>query len=747
MDALEDIMGFKIRSLFGQLILMLIFLLLFSLIVSALSDEQFPTKYVLAVELLLFIYTSVLLVKEFHFIKTIFLATRSDDMVTDYLIGKIETDANKEGHYENEVDLLVQIGCYNIEHTETLLGEKSIDRRLFEFIENAYKDDSNHVNPNIIEDLLTGLASMLTAARNTESREKYVYLQREYGTHLILFYDHKKDGNDIFSRMMVKLYEESIKELHSDQFWLLKADFLISVHTWDFTSPHTLRVIDRHIRSLIDFLAREKPKLIVDVLDRYRNLHNYDSYLEENLYRLNNLGNQYSTFAFDEISNFTKKNKELLTESPQDYAQEITLLLDKVVQGKLETLKPSPSKYRELAQEVSEIEKDIMHEVIKEIGNRYSERSAHEAIRTLALHKEWHCILDCYNSSSPASSRIIRVGHKLLTANLNTYIDELGRSEYLGMLEREGLDHAYLKAIPLLVMLSIYNWRQRNFNANVDEAVESLVQSLKLKERTISKAKAVESDMHKILYFADSPNYSKSFCSYFGIEHEQAIFKVASIKILTEIKEFAKKEQEDLRRTQPLSDSIKTRMASEIKEAVATSLEYAPLLHKYTITNTKKTKYHHYVAEKSREAFLENTGVHHSFNGLDSIRSIHDTLAFKLIDTQGKVIPDLDVTKIKPNEILFITQKDWKDATASLDMLKIGRVNHHIINTEEPLHKFYIYDTNEIKSYVRVYNPETDQPATTMEETYQSSLELEFFEDEDKVTINLDYHIYLDDDC
>ncbi|WP_154217093.1 hypothetical protein, partial [Vibrio parahaemolyticus] len=65
----------------------------------------------------------------------------------------------------------------------------------------------------------------------------------------------------------------------------------------------------------------------------------------------------------------------------------------------------------------------------------------------------------------------------------------------------------------------------------------------------------------------------------------------------------------------------------------------------------------------------------------------------------------------------------------------------------EPLHKFYIYDTNEIKSYVRVYNPETDQPATTMEETYQSSLELEFFEDEDKVTINLDYHIYLDDDC
>lgn len=109
--------------------------------------------------------------------------------------------------------------------------------------------------------------------------------------------------------MMVKLYEESIKELHSDQFWLLKADFLISVHTWDFTSPHTLRVIDRHIRSLIDFLAREKPKLIVDVLDRYRNLHNYDSYLEENLYRLNNLGNQYSTFAFDEISNFTKKTK------------------------------------------------------------------------------------------------------------------------------------------------------------------------------------------------------------------------------------------------------------------------------------------------------------------------------------------------------------------------------------------------------------------------------------------------------
>ncbi|CAK2475675.1 hypothetical protein [Vibrio crassostreae] len=743
MDALEEIMGFKIRSLFGQLIIMLMWLLLFSLIVSALSDEQLPTKYVLAIELLLFICTSVLLVKEFQFIKTIFLATRSDDMVTDYLIGKIETDANREGYYENEVDLLVQIGCYNIEHTETPLGGKSIDRRLFEFIEDAYKDDRNHVNPNIIENLLTGLASMLTAVRNTKNREKYVYLQREYGKHLILFYDHKKDGDDIFSRMMVKLYEESIKELHSDQYWLLKADFLISVHTWDFTNPQTLRVIDQHISSLIDFLAREKPELIVDVLDRYRNLNNYDSYFAESIYNLTNLGGQYSIFAFDEISNFTKNNEELLTQSPKDYINEFIILLDKVVCDKLKTLKPSPQKYKELAQEVSEFEKEMIHEVIKEIGNRYSKRSAHEAIRTLALYKEWHCILDCYNSSSPASSRIIQIGHKLLAANINTYIGELGKSELMGVFEREGLDHAYLKAIPLLVMLSIYNWRQRNFNANVNEAVESLVNSLKLQERTISKAHAVESDMQKILYFADSPTYSRSFCSYFGIEHEQDIFKAASIKVLLEIKKFAKKEQEELRRTQPLSDVIKARMESELKEAAASSLEHTPLLHKYTVTNEKQTNYRRYVINESRETFLESTGVHHSFNGLDNIRNVHDTLAFTLINTKGKVIPDLDVTKLKPHEILFISHTDWKDATASLDMAKIGRVNHHFIHTKEPLHKYYIHNTSDAKSHVRVYNPETEQPETTLEETYQHALELEFIEEEDKVKINLDYHVYM----
>ncbi|WP_210441645.1 hypothetical protein [Vibrio crassostreae] len=743
MDSLEEIMGFRIRSLFGQLILMLISLLLFSLIVSAFSDEQFPAKYVLPVELLFFIFTSVLLVKEFHFIKTIFLATRSDELVTNYLIDKIETGADKEAHYGKEVDLLVQIGCYNIEHTETPLGEKSIDKRLFDFIESAYKSESKHVNIGTIEDLLIGLASMLTAVRNVNNREKYVYLQREYGKHLIHFYDHQKDGDERFSRIMEKLYEESINELYSDHYWLLKADFLISVRTWDITNPYTLRIIDRHIRNLIDFLARKKPGLIVDVLDNYRNFNNFDSYLDSNIYNLSDLGGEYSPLYFDDIHNFTKKHDELLMTNPQEYAGELMLLIDKVIQEKRERLKASPEKYQQLIKDSAEFEKEIMHELIKKIGNHYSERSAQEAIRTLALYTEWHSILDCYNSISPASSRIIRVGHKLLTENINNYIDELGKSEYVGMFEREGLNHAYLKAVPILIMLSLYNWRQRNLNASIEDAVKGLVASLNLQERTISKAKAIEADMKKVIYYAGSSNYSKSFCSYFGIEHEQEAFKGASIKLLQEIESFAKNEQDTLKRTQPLSDAIKLRFEEELKDDASRLIKDYPLFHNYQVTHLKQTNFQRFIVEDARDAFLDNTGVHHSFNGLSRVGFIHSQLAFTLISTKGNTIPSLQLSKLSPSEILFITPKDWEAATSTLDLSKIGIINKNFVFTEEPLHKFYIHDTNNPQSYVTLYNPESKEEKATAEQVYADSLEIEFIDEENKVTVNLDYHIYL----
>ncbi len=741
MDALEEIMGFKIRTLFGQLITTLILLLLFSLVVSALPSNHPPKSLILAIEYLFFIVTSVLLVKEYHFIKTILLATRSDDMVTDHLIKKIETNANEDSNYANEVDLLVQIGCYNIEFTETPLG-KSIDKRLFEFIESTYMGNNQHVNPTTIEELLTGLASLLTAVRNIDDREKYILLQREYGKHLIYFYDRKKEGAVLFSRIMNNFYEESIKELNSNQYWLLKADFLISIRTWNLVNPYTLGVIDKHIRALIAFLAKEKPELVVSVLDSYRNFNNFDSYLDSKLYNLSHLGGEYSTYGFDEIHNFTKNHHSLLLSAPHEYAAELVLLIDKVTQEKLKT---SPTARQKIKEEVTEFEEDIMHEMIKMLGNRYSERSAQEAIRTLAFHRNWHSILDCYNSFSPASSQIIRVGHALLTASINSYIDELGKSEFEGMFDREGYNHAYLKAVPLLIMLTVYNWRQRNFNTSMDDAIHDLSANFKLLERTISKAKEVQKDIDKVLYFADSSIYAKSFCSYFGIEHEQELFKETSIRVLKEIDSFAKREQETLYRKQPLSDSIKKRFKEEIRQDASNGLESYPLFHNYQITSTKRPNPQRYKIEESRDAFLDNTGTHHIFNGLGRLELLHSKLANTLISNKGKPIRNLQLNDLKSNEVLIITTKDWESATASLDLTKIDSVNRKLIFTDSPLHKYYIHNADNPKPYVTLFNSKTDAEPT-METAFENSIEFQFIDEEVKVIIELEYHIYANED-
>jgi hypothetical protein len=91
MDSIEQIMGFKIQLLFRELIVTLIALISFTLFVCSVDKILFKDSYVLFTEFLFSLITSVLLLKEFKFIKTVFLATRSDNLVTEHLISKLRT--------------------------------------------------------------------------------------------------------------------------------------------------------------------------------------------------------------------------------------------------------------------------------------------------------------------------------------------------------------------------------------------------------------------------------------------------------------------------------------------------------------------------------------------------------------------------------------------------------------------------------------------------------------------------------
>ena len=256
MDVIEEIMGFKIIDFFCHLLLTLIILIGFDFFVSSSGNDIFTIPEVRMMEGGFSLIFILLLVRGVNFIGTILQATRSDKLVVEHLVNKITVDTDGRIDNTKEIELLIQVTCYNIENT-TAFTEESIENRLFGVIEKAYLSQTSTIKDETIKKLLDGLAVALTSARNTDNRKTYVYLQRNYAKHLILFFDRKVKNYDVFDRYSEEFYEESIKELGSGHYWLMKADFLISVNMWDIRNPQTIIFIDRIIRNLIDFAARE----------------------------------------------------------------------------------------------------------------------------------------------------------------------------------------------------------------------------------------------------------------------------------------------------------------------------------------------------------------------------------------------------------------------------------------------------------------------------------------------------------
>ncbi|WP_341658721.1 hypothetical protein [Vibrio sp.] len=366
MDSIEGIMGFKVHYLFRELILTLVALMFFSVCVAFSSEQVFAERLVLFFELVFALVTAALLIKEFRFIKTILQATRSDDLVTDYLIDKLSEPESNHSNHTREIELLIQIACYNIENT-TSFTEESIENRLFGVIKKAYLSHTSSIHDETIKKLIDGLAVVLTSARSTNNRKTYVSLQRNYAQHLILFFDRKVKNYDVFEQYSDEFYEESIKELSSGNYWLMKADFLISVNMWDLKSPQTVSFIDKIIRNLIDFAAREKPDLVPDILERYRNFVGYESYFTSELHNLLTLFGSYSAELDSEINQLIASHEEQITKDPEAHVKQLISLVDR---AKIEAIKSSPSiaQYEQIKSTAVEFKQEMILEIIKSKG-------------------------------------------------------------------------------------------------------------------------------------------------------------------------------------------------------------------------------------------------------------------------------------------------------------------------------------------------------------------------------------------
>ncbi|ELA9243984.1 hypothetical protein QUO02_003150 [Vibrio alginolyticus] len=547
MDSIEQIMGFKIQLLFRELIVTLIALISFTLFAYSVDKTLFKDSYVLFTEFLFSLITSALLVKEFKFIKTVFLATRSDNLVTEHLISKLRTKNNT--NHSEEVELLVQIACYNIEHT-AITSDKSTENRLFELIEKTCVNQDCSIDTVTIKRLVDGLAATLTSARNTNSRDKYVSLQRDYGRLLVLFFDRKMKEYDVFEMFSRRFYEESIKELNTGQYWLLRADFLISVDTWEIQNPQTIAFIDRHVRGLIYFLVDKKPELLPELIDNYRNFISFESHFDNDIYELSQLFGSCNSAHFEEMSSFTETHKELLTTNPQDYINHFILLLDKYVQ---DALTPSVSEPRreEIKLITVEYEQRMVSEIIKEVGENAAKITAQYTLRALANKNQWSCILDCHESFSPAHSRACRLGVNLLPASLNSMIQQLGKPQGYSSLNSEELSHAYVRAVPILVMYAAYSWRIQNLDKNLHACISAITSSLSMGEKSIQIANRMLNELKLATYYAKSPVYAKAFCNHFDIKHEEADFNSVVIPILREIQKYLNNQLIEIRKSQP----------------------------------------------------------------------------------------------------------------------------------------------------------------------------------------------------
>lgn len=738
MDAIEQIMGFKIQLLFRELIVTLIALISFTLFVSSVDKTLFKDGYVLFSEFLFSLITSALLVKEFRFIKTVFLATRSDNLVTDHLISKLRTK-NKSNHSE-EVELLIQIACYNIEHT-AITSDKSTENRLFKLIENTCVNQDCSIDTVTIKRLVDGLAATLTSARNTNSRDKYVSLQRNYGRLLVLFFDRKIKEHNIFNRFSENFYEESIKELNTGEYWLLRGDFLISIHTWDIQNPETITFIDSHVRRLIDFLVDKKPELLPELINSYRNFISYESYFIKDIHNLSHLFGTVNFNHSNEVNDFTETHKELLTTNPQEYINHFILLLDKHVQ---DALTPSVSEQRreEIKQITVKYEKDMVSEIIKEVGVNAAKRTAQYTLTALANKSQWSCILDCHESFSPAHSTSSRLGVNLLPASLNSMIQQLGKSQGYSSLDSEKLSHAYIRAVPILVMYAVYSWRIQNLDKNLHAYIDVITSSLNMGEKNIQNADRMLNELKKAMYYAKSPVYAKAFCNHFDIKHEEADFNTIVIPILEEIQKYLNNQLIEIRKSQPLSEAIKQSYIDGILMKGKYLPNKFPLFSFVSLSKDKQAPFKMSPDSYGRERFLDNTGVGYSSDSNQFIERIHNAVALKTITQKGSSLSELEFVDLQENHLLIMTHKDWQNFTSSKEIDDYRDVKRHLVFSNESLNAFYVYDTKECPALVTLYNPEINQKLTPLDENMGNAFEFQFIDEEGKVTVKVDAHIY-----
>ncbi|RPA23019.1 hypothetical protein [Shewanella frigidimarina] len=739
MDSIEHIMGFKVHYLFRELIATLIALILFSIFVSSVNEQTLSNWWVLFFELLFALVTSTLLVKEFLFIKTVFQATRSDNLVTNHLINKLTKPNSSSSNHAQEVELLIQITCYNIENTTTFTDE-SIENRLFTIIKEAYEKQTSLIHDETIKNLLDGLAVALTSARNSNNRSIYVSLQRNYAKHLILFFDRKIKNYDVFERYSEEFYEESIKELGSGYYWLMRADFLISVNIWNIQNPQTINFIDKIIRNLIDFAVKEKPDLVSEIIERYRNFVGYDSYFCSDLHKLLTLFGSYNGHYYKEIQSLIEEHEEQITSDPEAYVDKFISLVNK---SSYEALKSSTSiaQYEKIKTTALEYKQEMIKEIMKTKGAIASRNTAQYAIRALAKVHLWGHMIECFESFSPAGSKVSRLGFNVLPNSLSSTIEQLGKTHGFSSINSEELNRSYQRAVPILVMYALYCWRIQKPKERLRDGVNKMTTSLSLGKRTIRNVKKIQSAMHHVQYFAKSFDYSHAFCRHFNIIHEVKDFHKATILILDELEKDLAIQLKDIIATQPLSDDIKNRYMDSVAAYPENTLTRIPLLDCVSLTASKQEPITFTMPPEGRVAFLDSNDVHRSFSTESVIESIHNDMAIKQIIKNGSPLETLKPSDYDENKILVITNNDWEAWASNKTRTDLNRINKHLVFTGTALDSYFTYDTKALLPLATLYSP-TGKGKGSLHEHLRNAFEFDFRDENGKVEVQARAHIY-----
>lgn len=686
MVTLEEIIGFRIVQLFRELIFTLILLIGFTFIVGSIEKTIITKNQITIIENLLFLICAALLCKEFIFIKTVFAATRSDDLITDYLISSLSKNSIIN-HSEN-IDLLVQIACYNIEKSAIDI-EYSTESRIFRLVSNK----ESHIKTEILKLLIQRLASTLSSARNSNSRDKYVSIQRTYGRLLILFFDDRINETNIFDNFSYFLYEESIREFGSGMHWLLNADFLINVGIHEIKKPATIHFIDHHIKLLIDFLKEKDPTLIPELIDNYRSFISHDDHFGSEIYNITTFYKGGLSKHLDAINELSNNYKQVLLKNPEQCINKFILLFDLCIQEAISEI-TSQCEFDEIRIAAKEYESEMITQLITGLGAYEARKTAQYALRVLSHKSEWHNLLACFEQFSPAHARGIRIDINLLPITFNTVLQQLEEQNSYNSFQHEELKLAYAKATPILIMYITYAWRIRNINKSIDFCVKHIITELSLENRTIKNCKFVIEELEKAIYYAKSKSYSVSFCRYFSIEHDSDFFHRAVTPILLSMQKFLSDEINYLLKNQPLSEKI---IASFKNIALGTNVDIFskyPLFRdaKFINTNNDTTCK---VFQKSypREVFLDNTGTSYCLLSRDILSRIHSDIAIKLIQRNGINLHYLSVTDISAQETLFITTKDWMNHQAINNATNVMKNNIFLIPSSTAFNAFYIHNS------------------------------------------------------